>query len=194
MKILTAEINLREETRTVQQAQPQLASEAFAQQARELAKTQLKLLDRTDIVIEKIRDLPEGDEKFAKEIAQLTNAVNAMGDAETILRKPDTGAPAIAAETEAIEWLLQAKRSGSGGGGGGGSPGGGHRSGADLTSAALALLGESREAQATTVERDTRQATGKAGRVLPDEFRAGLDRYFEALESGKTGLTTDAPK
>ncbi len=185
MKILTAEINLREETRTAEQAKPQTASDRFSEQARELSKTQLKLLDRTDIVIEKIRDLPEGDEKFAKEIAQLTNAVNAMGDAEIILRQPDTGAPAIAAETEAIEWLLQTKRSGSGGGGGRSNPGDGNRTGADLTTSALALLGESREKQAVVVDRDTNQATGKTGRVLPDEFRAGLDRYFEALESNK---------
>lgn len=190
MKILTAEINLREETRTAQQARPQTPSDQFAEHARELSKTQLKLLDRTDIVIEKIRDLPEGDEKFAKELAQLNNAVNAMGDAEAILRQPETGAPAIAAETEAIEWLLQTKRSGKGGGGGSGSPGGGHRTGADLTTSALALLGESREKQAVIVDRDTNQATGKTGRVLPDEFRAGLDRYFESLESNQQ----NAPK
>lgn len=187
MKILTAEINLREETRTAQQARPQTPSDRYGELARELSKTQLQLLDRTDIVIEKIRDLPEGEENFGKEIAQLTNAVNAMGDAEMILRQPDTGAPAIAAETEAIEWLLQAKRAGGGGGGGGGSPGEGHRNGADLNKAALALLGESREKQAVTVDRDTRQATGVSGRVLPDEFRAGLDRYFEVLETGKVG-------
>ena len=29
------------------------------------------------------------------------------------------------------------------------------------------------------------QATGKAGRKLPEEFRAGLDVYFDALEGKK---------
>ncbi len=185
MKILTAETALREETRTLEQAKPQLETKKFANQADELSITQLELMDRTDAVIEKIIGLPEGEQNFGKEIQQLTNASNAMGDAESILVKPDTGAPAIAAETEAIEWLLMTKRSGKGGGGGGGNPGDGNRSGANLTSSALALLGESTEKEAVVVERSAEQATGKAGRVLPDEFRAGLDRYFEALETQK---------
>jgi hypothetical protein len=33
-------------------------------------------------------------------------------------------------------------------------------------------------------ERETGQATGKAGREFPDEFKAGLDAYFNALEAG----------
>ena len=32
------------------------------------------------------------------------------------------------------------------------------------------------------IDRETIQATGKSGRELPEEFRVGLDRYFEALE------------
>lgn len=183
MKILTAEIALREETRGLEQAKPQLETKQFAASADDLSDTQLDLLERTDDVIDSIVALPAGEEQFAKEINQLTNASNAMSDAERILASADTGAPAIAAETEAIEWLLQAKRAGKGGGGGGGSdPGAGHRSGANLTSSALALLGDSEEKQAKIIDRETMQATGKAGRELPEEFRAGLDRYFEALE------------
>ena len=30
--------------------------------------------------------------------------------------------------------------------------------------------------------RSPKQATGKAGRVLPEEFRQGLDAYFNVLE------------
>ncbi|SVC21265.1 uncharacterized protein METZ01_LOCUS274119, partial [marine metagenome] len=29
------------------------------------------------------------------------------------------------------------------------------------------------------------QAIGKAGRILPEEFRQGLDAYFDALEGKK---------
>ena len=105
-----------------------------------------------------------------------------MDDAEAILAEHDTGAPAIGAETEAIEWLLRAKRAGSGGGGGGSDPGGGSRSGANYSASALALLGNSKEKEAKVIDRETNQATGKSGRELPEEFRAGLDRYFEALE------------
>ena len=48
-----------------------------------------------------------------------------MQEAETILAQPETGSTAIAAETEAIELLLQSKRiNPKGGGGGGSTPGG----------------------------------------------------------------------
>ena len=184
MKILTAEINLREETRSLEQAKAQLKNDKFTKTANGLAATQDDLTIRTDGVIEKIIALPNGEQDFAKEINQLNNAATAMSDAGHILSTPDTGSAAIAAETEAIEWLLQAKRAGKGGGGGGGSnPGGGSRTGADINSSALALLGESKEKKAKVVDRDTNLATGKSGRELPAEFRVGLDQYFEALES-----------
>ena len=63
-----------------------------------------------------------------------------MDEATEILARPETGSPAIAAETEAIELLLQSKRiNPKGGGGGGSSPGGGgERHDQD---SALALLG-----------------------------------------------------
>ena len=149
-----------------------------------LSLTQKELADRTDDVIEQIRDLPEGDEKFGKEIKQLTNASYAMVDAWEYLTDSDTGPNAIAAETEAIEWLLLAKRSGSGSGGGGTNAGGGNRSGAAWRGSALARLGGAKEKLSKVVKRNTKQATGKAGRDLPEEYRSGLDAYFEKLESG----------
>lgn len=186
MKILTGEIALREETRGMEQAKAQTKNDDFLKSANGLAITQDELTLRTDNVVAMIVALPEGDQKFSKEILQLTNASAAMSDAGEILRSPDTGAPAIAAETEAIEWLLLAKRAGKGGGGGGSNPGGGNRTGADSGASALALLGDSKEKKANVVDRDINQATGKSGRELPEEFRAGLDRYFEALEGNAT--------
>ena len=168
MKILDGEISLREETRALEQAKPEMMMAAakaaatgeehaneFEDRAFELADTQEELAARTESVIEDIRALPEGEEKFGKEIQQLTNAAKAMWDADQILGSPDSGSKAIAAETEAIEWLLQAKRSSSGGGGGGGStPGDGNRSGQDVGGSALALIGASKEKLAKNVERD----------------------------------------
>ena len=185
MKILEKEIALREETRGIEQAKPQLESEKYLDDSAGLADTQEELADRTETVIDQIRDLPEGEAKFGKEIQQLTNASSAMWDAVEILVEPNTGAPAIAAETEAIEWLLMAKRSKGGGGGGGNSPGNGNREGQDMNSSALALLGESDEDQAQKVDREVQQATGKSGEELPEEFRFGLDKYFEALEKNQ---------
>lgn len=185
MKILEKEIALREETRGTEQAKTQLESEKYLDDTAGLADIQEELADRTEAVIEQILDLPEGAEKFGKEIKQLTNASVAMWDAVEILVRPDTGPDAIAAETEAIEWLLQAKRSKGGGGGGGNNPGNGNRTGQDLNSSALALLGESDEDKAKTEEREVQQATGKAGEEYPEEFRHGLDQYFEELEKNR---------
>ncbi len=185
MKILNKEIALREETRAVQQARAQLSKEDLKKKSYSLSDAQEILADRTAGVIEKIIDLPEGQQKFQKEIRMLTEANQAMDDATRILEQQETGAPAIAAETEAIEKLLQAKRSkgggGSGGGGGGGSSGGGN--GGNISS--LATLGEGDESQAKIEKRDTVQATGKAGTEHPAEFKRGLDRYFELLESNQ---------
>jgi DNA polymerase III delta prime subunit len=183
MKILAAEIELREQTRETQQAQPQLLETEIVTRTTTLQTTQQSLMERTDKVIEAILDLPEGESKFAREINQLTQASSAMSDAEVLLGGRETGKPTIAAETEAIEWLLQARRAGSGGGGGGSNPGDGNRSGRDLATSALAQLGNSGEKNAAVVQRETEQATGKSGRELPDEFRHGLDRYFEVLET-----------
>ncbi|MEM7456655.1 MAG: hypothetical protein AAF456_20085 [Planctomycetota bacterium] len=183
MKILEKEIDLREETRGVEQARPQLETEMFAEQASGLSETQMELAIRVEDVIEMIKDLPEGEQKFRREIGQLTGAMRAMWDADGILAEPDTGRRAIAAETEAIEWLLQAKRSGGGGGGGGSNPGGGTRQGADLSVAALALLGESRESEAQQQEREVSQSTGNTNRRVPAQLRDGLDAYFELLEN-----------
>lgn len=183
MKILTEEIALRDETRSFQQAKAQLKPDVATAKNKELSTTQNELVDRTDGVIEQIRDLPDGDASFGKEIKQLTNASFAMSDAWNYLTDADTGPNAIAAETEAIEWLLLAKRSGAGGGGGGTNAGGGTRSGAKWRGSSLARLGGAKEELSKVVKRDTKQATGKAGRDLPEEYRSGLDAYFEKLES-----------
>jgi hypothetical protein len=80
--------------------------------------------------------------KFAREIQLFKKAQMVMTESRDILAGPDTGRRAIAAETEAIELLLQSQFGGGngGGGGGGGSPGGGSTGG--TRNAALARLGE----------------------------------------------------
>jgi len=101
----------------------------------------------------------------------LMKVTEVMKDAYVILDKPETGATAIAAETEAIELLLEARHRppGGGGGGGGSNPGGGGGA-ASASSSALANIGPGSDASATIGERAAGQATGKAGRELPEEF------------------------
>ena len=64
MKILTEEMALRDQTRAFHQAKAQLEKEVAKTQNDELSETQDDLANRTDDVIEQIRDLPDGEQSF----------------------------------------------------------------------------------------------------------------------------------
>ena len=89
---------------------------------------------------------------------------------------------AVAAETEAIELLLKSKRINPNGGGGGGSTPG-HGGGGNTQDSALALLGAGLNQKEVRESPGTQQSVGETGPVWPEEFRAGLDKYFSGLES-----------
>ena len=181
MKILEAEVNLREETRVAQQARPASAQDAHETRAFSLKRTQSELKERVGKLAERISELPDGEMEFAKELKLLAAVENVMTDAVDILGSFETGAPAIAAETEAIELLLQSKKiNPRGGGGGGSSPGGG---GTGTTNdSALALIGSGINDKEVREDHGIAQSTGDSGSTLPEEFRAGLDQYFNRLE------------
>ena len=183
LQILEGEVNLREATRVAEQAKAGLAAEKHLEEATKLSETQHGLKERTKTVVTKIQELPDGDSRFPKEIALLSQVSSVMFDAEKTLSLPQTGSPAIAAETEAIELLLQCKRINPNGGGGGGTSPGGGGSGTTQDSA-LALLGTGLNQNEKREHRDVSQSTGETGRVMPEEFRAGLDEYFNRLENG----------
>src|SRR5208283_2371996 len=117
-----------------------LAKDEYGKRAGGLSKTQGGLEQRVKDVTGQIRDLPRADVEFGREIKLLGAVAEVMDDATQILARPDTGTPAIGAETEAIELLLQSRRiNPRGGGGGGPTPGGG--GGGNTVDSALALLG-----------------------------------------------------
>jgi hypothetical protein len=181
LQVLEAEVNLREDTRVAEQAKPAVAKEKHAKQAEGLSKTQHQLQERIDKVTERIRELPDGEAQFGKEIGLLRAVSGVMAEATGILARPETGSPAIAAETEVIELLLQSKRFKPGGGGGGGSiPGGG--GGGTTTDSALSLLGSGVNEKEVREAPGAAQSTGDTGATLPEEFRSGLDAYFNRLE------------
>ena len=64
MKILTEEMALRDQTRAFHQAKAQLEKEVAKNRNEELSATQDDLANRTDDVIEQIRDLPDGEHSF----------------------------------------------------------------------------------------------------------------------------------
>lgn len=185
MKALRDEMKLRDETREAENAKPALDAKVYATQSSGLASKQFGIRLNVRGAFDDILHLPEGNQKFGKELKLLDAVMQVMDEAGTILDKPDTGAPAIAAETEAIELLLQAKRPNPKGGGGGGSNPGGGGSAASTSLAALADLGEGDDAATNVEARPIGQSTGKAGRELPEEFKTGLDAYFNKLEEAK---------
>ncbi len=182
LQVLEAEVNLREETRVAEQAREVVDAQQHQDEAKRLASEQVQLAGRIIHVIEEIEALPEGAQRFAKDIKLLDGVVPVMNEATDILRNADTGVAAIAAETEVIERLLQSERiNPSGGGGGGGStPGGG--GGGTTTDTAIVLMGTGINKNEVREDHGVSQATGESGPALPEEFRAGLDRYFNQLE------------
>lgn len=183
LQILEGEMNLREETRVAQQAKPSLSASEYGKQAGKLAQTQKTLEDRVGKVIGRIRQLPDAQNNFGKELRLLQMVSMVMDETVGILSRPETGKPAIGAETEIIELLLQSKRiNPKGGGGGGSSPGGGGKG--TTQDSALTLLGSGVNAKEVRQDRGISQTTGEAGSSLPEEFRAGLDEYFNRLERG----------
>jgi hypothetical protein len=188
MKILDDEVNLREETRVAQQARAAVAPGETERQAQALAGRQDKIADRVLALVDRLLDEPDGERSFGPEIQLFEKVEEVMAEAAETLRTNDTGPRAIGAESEAIELLLAAQAASSndskgGGGGGGGmggvTPGGGGTGTA--TASALALVGRGNRTQrAEGGEKE--QATGTSGRVLPEEFRAGLDAYFNRFE------------
>ena len=182
LRILEAEVNLREETRVAQQARQAVELAVHMEESLRLSQQQANLREHVFDVGQRILQLPEAEEHFAQEVELLAAVDQVMGQAAGLLAQHETGVPAIATETEAIELLLQSRRiNPKGGGGGAGSAPGGGGSGT-TTDAALALLGTGVNAKEVREDRGTQQATGTAGIVLPEEFRAGLDEYFNQLE------------
>jgi hypothetical protein len=187
MQSLRDEMKLRDETREEENAKPALDPGKYSADAKGLGDSQDDITKHTASAITDIEALPDGADKFGKDLKLLQQVVSVMNDSHGILESPDTGPQAIGAETDAIELLLQSKRQGNKGGGGGGSNPGGGSGPQQATEAALSDYGPGPDAQAVYAARPVGQATGVAGQQFPDEFKSGLDAYFGLLEKQSSG-------
>ena len=175
MRIINREIQLREETRELEQAKEVLTEDEYRESGIALYDTQITLTEDTREVEAQISLLPNAHEpRIQQQLEKVGRAAEVMEEVEDILVEPDTGPRAIAAITEVIEILLETGR----------IPNAPMIITAPSTTAsALMLLGVGDDSGRASIEnRSPRQATGKTGRVLPEEFRQGLDAYFDALE------------
>ena len=178
LRIINREIQLREETREIEQAKKALTVEEYNERSKSLNQIQQRLASDSHEVAAKIRALPNAKEGLIQaQLRKVTKATTVMEEVQEILAQPDTGPKAIAAITEVIEILLETHR----------IPNAPMVVKATPTSTpALRLLGLGDDGRVAFIEKRTpRQATGKAGRILPEEFRQGLDAYFNVLEGKK---------
>ena len=175
MRIINREIQLREETRELEQAKDALTPDEYRERSIALYDTQITLAEDTREVEAQISLLPNAHEPFIQgQLEKVGRAAEVMEEVEDILAEPDTGPKAIAAITEVIEILLETGRTPN-------APM--IITAPPATASALMLLGIGDDSGRAFIEnRSPRQATGKTGRVLPEEFRQGLDAYFDALE------------
>lgn len=175
LRIIDREITLREETRELEQAKEALTTDKYEERSVDLYDTQITLTEDTREIAAQISLLPNAQERrIQQQLAKVLRAAEVMDEVEDILAAPDTGPRAIAAITEVIETLLQTCRLPN-------TPM--IATAPPATAAALRLMGLGDDSSGAFIEdRAPRQATGKAGRVLPEEFRQGLDAYFNTLE------------
>lgn len=184
LRLINREIQLREETREVEQAKNALTDDKYYERSEALSDIQYEIAEDTHEVAREISLLDNANEPLIRQqLAKVAKAAVVMEEAESILVEPNTGPKAIAAISEVIEILLETQRAPNAPGGGSGqSPGGGSGGLAAIVSA-LRLMGVGDDTGTAFIEkRSPKQATGKAGRVLPEEFRQGLDAYFNVLE------------
>ena len=175
LRIIDREITLREETRELEQAKEALTADKYGERSVDLYDTQITLTEDTREIAAQISLLPNAQEpRIQQQLAKVLRAAEVMDEVEDILAEPDTGPKAIAAITEVIETLLQTCRLPN-------TPM--ITTAPPATAAALRLMGLGDDSSGAFIEnRAPGQATGKAGRVLPEEFRQGLDAYFNTLE------------
>ena len=135
----------------------------------------------------------EQDPNFPVQRDQMQPIGKAMGDAATLLAKPETGQPTNAAQTDALNLLdaaigQQAKKSGASAsalmammGVGSGSAGGkGSTAGGTTTQPNVPIPGSREGAQPD--QRTIIQAGGIDNSPLPGEFRDAIESYHRAIE------------
>ena len=189
MKVTRGEMDLREQTRELEAVRPSLSPSDYQAEARVLELSQTALRTKTDDIVLDILDLENPEQNFGTEIKLLNYCSDVMRQARGILARPNTGPEVIAAQTEVIELLLQSRRQPpqnqpNDDGGGGGSPGGGSAgssSGGALSDIQVAPGGIAVQPVSSS-DRSVDQTTGKTGMEFPEEFRNGLDTYFNELE------------
>ncbi len=204
-RIRQAEESLRQRTVAVEAGKKEKAE--HEDHARDLSLGQRDLIKAVEKLAGENSDELPSKEDFIKNMDKIANGEmplvepfesirDAMTDAQSQLKKPDTGKPAQDAEIDVInliDFLLQGDGDGGGKGGGkmagmmqmmgfgkGGKAPGANPMGGDTDRANVRIAGSRSGGVADA--RATQKTSGKELQRVPDEFREALEGYFNAIE------------
>lgn len=183
MRLIEDETQLRDETRSLHQARNAMESTETEERLAGLTIYQMSLQERTLDAVDDVKRLPNSSSAYREEIEKLTDAVDAMAEASSMLVDGTTGDPTVGAETAAIEALLTARRN---------QPNGGtpteRDEGAGDGSESLAALESPfdiiRPSVGTALNmtpRDVGAATSNVNDRIPEAYRSGIDAFRNQL-------------
>ena len=104
------EMNLRDETRGFNLSRKAMSSDEQQQRNDGLTVYQMAVQERSLDTIDNIRQLADGEQHFGRTLGKLRKAVQSMDEATGMLFDSTTDAPVLAAESAAIEALLESRR------------------------------------------------------------------------------------
>ena len=110
MRQIENETILRDETRGFQLSREAMSLDEQQERNDALTVYQMAIQESSLDTIKDIAELPNAETDFADPLSQVRNGVEAMNDASGILFDNNTGDPALAAESAAIEALLLTNR------------------------------------------------------------------------------------
>ena len=183
MRLIEEEMQLRDETRSLDQAKAAMEPTEAEERLGGLTIYQMANQERTLDVIEDINRLPNAVQSFEDELKKLNDAVVSMGEASSMLVDNMTGPPTIGAETAAIESLLAARRNNQPDGAAqdrADGEGDGSESLAEVESP-FDVLKPSDDFGSNITPRDVGAASGRAFDRVPEAYRSGLDSFRNRL-------------
>ena len=178
MRQIEAEMSVRDETRNLELARAAIEPNELQQRNDGLTVYQMSVLERTLDTMGDIREMRDGEAEFNGELRQLEAAINSMNEASGMLFDGTTGDFTLAAESAAIEGLLQTGRT---------DPPPPPPPSADTSQqlgSGLAFLDRLRADEGNSWEEQERDpGTSSHGHYdqVPERFRNGVDSFTERL-------------
>ena len=189
LQILEAEVNLREETRVTQQARGGPVRRGLRQAGPQAGRRPEGVArPGREAVNERIQEIPDSEQDFAYEMGLLAKVDQVMGEAEgdprhARNRQPRDGRRDRGDRTPAQDPRGSTRRAAA-------EAAVPHQEAEEAGPRPIRrshLLGTGVNQKEVREDHAISQSTGETGPTLPEEFRAGLDEYFNRLERRPAG-------